>query len=70
VRLRRGIAQDAALTDEHRREVEALLARLSDAAVALVSENWDAVERVAGALADGRMLSGAAVDALISEGKS
>jgi hypothetical protein len=43
---------------------------LSDAAVALVSENWNAVECVAGALAESRTLSGADVDALIAEDKS
>jgi hypothetical protein len=43
-----------------------LVERLRPKAAALVEENWPAIERVAAALADGQILTGSEVDALMT----
>jgi hypothetical protein len=67
VLLRRGLSRDAVVTDAMQAEAAVLVERLRVRAEQIVEANWPAIQRVAAALAYGRTLNAAEVDALLEE---
>jgi hypothetical protein len=66
VHRRLGLGAGAPVTAAHRREASALFYEFCGKASDLVKQNWAAIERVAAELADGKVLTGADIDALMA----